>query len=86
MQKVQLLSMSMRNILSVARIENGAPPGEVPFVRCEDQDAYTAPWQRSTGVTQFGFYLAGPGEEVLDIQAEQLLEQLREASGLEAST
>jgi hypothetical protein len=84
-QKVQLLSMSMRNVLSAARIRNGAPPRDVPFFRCEDPKCYGDPWKRSTGVTEFGLHLNGPGEAVLQVSKERLLDRMREASGLKGA-
>jgi len=81
-QKVQLLAMSMKNILSAAKIRNGVPGSTVQFHRFPEAEAYEMPWQRPTGVTHFSMNLGGPGEQVTQITSEQLLDHLREASGL----
>lgn len=50
---LQLVSMSLSNVIAALKIVNGIPPSQVKFVRPAEPDAFERPWQISTGVTSF---------------------------------
>jgi hypothetical protein len=45
-----LTYMSIRNVLSFLRIENGDPPGECKFMNPDTSEAFRTPWAESIGV------------------------------------
>lgn len=81
-KKVQLLSTSMSNVLAAARVQNGIPGSEVKFYRLEDPDDYSDPWSQTTGVTGYSFAVVEPPSTVQEIEKEDVMEKMREASGL----
>lgn len=84
--KIQLLSMSMENILAATRVHNGAAANTILFHRPQDPAAFDAPWTKSTGVTGFNMNLAGPGLGVQHIPRVQVEARMREASGFNDSS
>ncbi|BBN90236.1 hypothetical protein [Azospira sp. I09] len=48
---LQLVSMSLGNVISALKIVNGIPPSDVQFFRPIEPDAFEKPWQVSVGVT-----------------------------------
>ncbi len=50
---LQLVSMSLKNVIAALKIVNGIQPSQVQFVRPAEPDAFERPWQVSTGVTSF---------------------------------
>ena len=45
-----LTYMSIQNVVSFLRIENGDPPGQCRFVNPDTRDAFRTPWAESMGV------------------------------------
>lgn len=80
--KVQHLCTSMENVLGAARVRSGEAAEKIQFHRPQDPSAFDAPWRKSTGITGFGMSLAGPGEGVAGILADEVEAMMREASGL----
>lgn len=50
---LQLISMSLSNIISALKIENGIDASKVQFIRPLELDAFERPWQISSGITSF---------------------------------
>lgn len=50
---LQLVSMSLSNVVSALKIVNGVSPSDVEFVRPVEKDAFERPWQLTPGVTSF---------------------------------
>lgn len=50
---LQLVSMSLSNVIAALKIVNGMPPSHVQFVRPVEDDAFERPWQVTIGVTSF---------------------------------
>lgn len=50
-QLLQLVSMSLSNVIAALKISNGIQPSQVQFVRPTEADAFERPWQISMGVT-----------------------------------
>lgn len=53
--QIQLIQMSINNIISSLMVLNGAPPGTCKFIRPVDDDAFLAPWLYNTGVGSVNF-------------------------------
>jgi len=50
---LQLVSMSLSNVVSALRIANGVSPADVKFVRPVEKDAFERPWRLTPRVTSF---------------------------------
>ena len=50
---LQLVSMSLNNVIAALKIVNGIQPSQVQFVRPAEPDTFEKPWQVSTGITNF---------------------------------
>ncbi len=48
---LQLVSMSLGNVIAALKIVNNIPPSDVQFFRPIESDAFEKPWQTSIGVT-----------------------------------
>ncbi len=48
---LQLVSMSLENVIAALKIVNDMPPSDVQFFRPIESDAFEKPWQVSIGVT-----------------------------------
>jgi len=82
--KLQILVVSMTNILAALQVRNGAAPGTVLFNRLVNAEDYWKPWSKSVGAISSGFYLEGPGDGVGGITLKMLRERLEQASGFAA--
>ncbi len=54
-QALQLVSMSIGNVISYVRILHGVDPKTVPFTRPQESKFFHAPWQNSVSVTSGSF-------------------------------
>src|SRR2546428_5404975 len=63
-QAIQLVAMSINNIVGRLRILNGTQPSTVRFERPEDPAAFEAPWQWAIGLKQGSFEIVVDPAEV----------------------
>ncbi len=75
-QAVQLLSLSIANVVGALRILGGAKPSTIRFHRPENPDAFEAPWRWSVGVTETSMELSIDLAEVVFVSRKQLLSEL----------
>jgi hypothetical protein len=75
-QAMQLVSVSVGNVIGALRVVNGAKAGTVKFERPEDPKAFDAPWQWSTGLTQGSFEILVDEAEVACSSRAALLAEL----------
>lgn len=76
-QAIQLVSMSINNVVGGLRILNGTRPSTVRFERPEDPAAFEAPWQWPVGVTRSSFDLVIDPTAVNCVPRASLLAELR---------
>jgi hypothetical protein len=74
---IQLISMSINNIVSALKIVNGAKAEDCKFLRPQDDEEFDKPWHHSPGVTNCSLDFVIKDEEVTAITKEELLEKLR---------
>jgi hypothetical protein len=77
-QVVQLVSMSINNIVGGIRILNGTQPSTARFERPEDPAFFEAPWQWPVGLTHGSFqFVIDPSE----IQCKSRADLVKELEG-----
>lgn len=78
---LQLISISIHNIISALRIWHGVEPKTVPFLRPVDRDAFLAPWRQSGGVMQMSFGLPIEEAEIRRFSDDEIRDALEQESG-----
>lgn len=76
---LQLLSMSIQNIVGYLRVQNGAPPTSVKMTWPSDSDAFSLPWQKVPGVLTFSMNETVAEEHVVLLSRKDLKRRLDEA-------
>jgi hypothetical protein len=77
---LNLIALSIKNVVSFLRISNGADPKTVEFTRPSDDDYFHKPWQRSLGVVSNSIDSVVPEEEIYRASAEEILKRLEPPS------
>lgn len=75
---IQLISMSIKNIVSALKIANGSNPATNKFVRPTEDDDFKKPWMYSSGVTVCSLDLVIDESEVIPTTRKELLDRLKE--------
>ena len=75
---IQLVSMSINNIVSALKIANGATAGTCKFLRPEEDEDFDTPWSYSTGVTSCNMDFVINEGDVVSTTRKELLERLNE--------
>lgn len=75
---IQLVSMSINNIVSALKIANGATAGACQFQRPEDDADFDKPWAYCSGVTSCNMDFAINEDDVVSTTRKELLERLNE--------
>jgi hypothetical protein len=76
---LQLVSMSIKNVVSALRIANGASPGTCRFHRPTDDSDFDRPWSYSPGVLHCSFDFDIPEDQVRAVKRAELLQILAKA-------
>lgn len=71
---LQLISMSIRNVVSSLEILNGVKPSEVRFCRPSEDDDFDRPWEHSPGLLNMNVDLVLPEGESMKTTKQQLLD------------
>ena len=77
-QAIQLVAMSINNVVGGLRILNGAQPSTVRFERPEDPGFFEAPWQWPVGLIQGSFEFVIDSTEVECTSRAALLKDLED--------
>lgn len=75
---IQLVSMSITNIVSALQIANGAKAGTCQFLRPEEDADFEKPWSYSPGVTSCNMDFVINENDVVSTTRKELLEKLNE--------
>ncbi|RQW82350.1 MAG: hypothetical protein EHM79_18530 [Geobacter sp.] len=75
---IQLVSMSINNIVSALKIANGAKAGTCQFLRPEEDADFERPWSYCPGVTSFNMDFFIKESDVKSTTREELLKNLNE--------
>jgi len=75
-QAIQLISISINNVLGALRILNGTQPSTVRFERPEDPSAYEAPWQWPVGLKRGSFAFVIDPAEIKCVTRASLVSEL----------
>lgn len=75
---IQLVSMSITNIVSALKIANGAGAGTCQFLRPEEDADFDKPWSYSPGVTSCNMDFVINDSDVVATTRKELLEKLNE--------
>ena len=70
---LELLSESIKNVLSFLRILNGVDPAVVPFFYPTDLNEFREPWRRSVGVTSWNMDNVVAQTDILPLTPEEIL-------------
>jgi len=79
-QRLQLIQMSIGNVVGALRIMNGSAPDTIQFHRPEDPSAFETAWNWSVGVTSINMDTLIEDSDVAPTTTEELLREL-EARG-----
>ncbi len=80
-QALQLISLSLNNIVGCLRIANGAAPGTIRFDRPEDPSAFEGPWSWPVGVTSGAMNFVIDDADVDQTSADALRSELEARTG-----
>lgn len=72
---LQLISMSIRNIISCLEILNGAKPSEVRFLRPSEDEDFDRPWEYTPGILNMNVDFVLPEGDALKTTKEQLMDE-----------
>lgn len=75
---IQLVSMSITNVVSALKIANGAQSGTCQFLRPEEDADFEKPWSYSPGVTSCNMDFIINDNDVIPTTRKELLEKLSE--------
>ena len=76
---LQLVSMSVTNIISALKIANGTQPGTCKFLRPQEDSDFEKPWSYSPGVTIFNMDFVISEGQVSSVTKSELLKILTDA-------
>lgn len=76
-QKLQLVSFSINNVVGALRCLAGAPPNTIRFLRPEDSAAFEQPWRWHVGVHASDFDLVIDSQDVDPVSRATLLQELQ---------
>lgn len=76
-QAIQLVSISINNVVGGLRILNGIQPSTVRFERPEDPAFFEAPWQWPVGLTHGSFEFVIEASEIKCASRSELLRELQ---------
>lgn len=77
-QALQLISISIGNLISYLRILHGVDPKTVPFRRPQDSEFFHAPWQNSVSVTSASFDTIVAEQHIHRFSNDEILAQLEQ--------
>lgn len=80
-QALQLISISIGNVISYVRVQHGVDPRTVPFTRPQDSEYFHAPWQTSVGVTSASLDMIVDEQHIRRFAADEILVQLKQITG-----
>jgi hypothetical protein len=72
-QALQLISISLNNILGFLKILNGQDPKQTLFLRPEDPEFFTAPWRWSTGIDEMSINEVIEETDIKRLTTEEIL-------------
>lgn len=75
--QLQLVYMSINNVVSGLKVVNGKSAGSCKFLRPQDDTDFDAPWQYSTGVTSMNFDHVLDPERLPPVTKAEILAKLR---------
>ncbi len=75
---IQLVSMSINNIVSALKIANGKTAETCKFLRPEEDDFFDKPWSYGTGVISCNIDFVISEDDVFSTTRKELLERLNE--------
>jgi hypothetical protein len=75
---LQLCQMSINNVVSGLKVENGSPASECQFQFPSADDDFTRPWGYSTGVTNMSFDFFLDEGQLPELSKADILKALRE--------
>jgi hypothetical protein len=73
---LQLISMSIANVIGTLKILNGVSPSEITFIRPESDEAFAAPWGQEPPVNNL-VRRTQPGFDIPYLSKQDLLEAIR---------
>ncbi|MDP2278554.1 MAG: hypothetical protein Q8K51_10055, partial [Nitrospirota bacterium] len=76
---IQLISMSITNVVSALKIANGSNPATNKFVRPTEDDDFKKPWMYSPGVTVCSLDFVIDESKAIPATRKELLDKLKEA-------
>jgi len=82
----QLISMSIRNIVSALQIVNGIEANTVQFQRPIDDNAFEKPWEFHTGVISCNIDYAIDEQCIIPTTKEELLKKINTRQGLRGNS
>nr|WP_320115530.1 hypothetical protein [uncultured Desulfuromonas sp.] len=77
---LNLISISINNIVSFLKMSSGSEPQEVIFNRPEDPNYFESPWKFCVGVTSSNFDFIIPENEINNFTSEEILEVIKQES------
>jgi hypothetical protein len=75
---LQLIQMSINNVISALKVENGVRADECQFQTLSDDEDFMRAWSYSTGVTTMNFDFVLDENELPEVTKADILKQLRE--------
>ena len=75
---VQLIQLSINNVISALKVANGVPANECQFQTLGDDEDFMRAWSYSTGVTNMNFDFALDENELPEVTKADILKKLRE--------
>lgn len=76
---LQLVYMSLNNVISALRIVNGWSASECKFLRPENDEDFNEPWRHTPGVTSINFDHVIDEKNTVSITKQELLERIHGA-------
>lgn len=84
-QALQLVSISINNVLSSVKIWHGVDPKTVLFIRSAENKDFEAPWQRSVGAFEMAIDVPIDEASICRYSRKELLEVRKKASAWRVS-
>ena len=80
---IQMVSMSISNLVSSLKVLNGAEASTCKFVRPENNDGFDQAWAHGVGLTHASFNFVVDESNTRPVSKDQLIEYLSEATATE---
>ena len=74
---LQLIQLSINNVISALKVENGVPANECQFQALGDDEDFMRAWSHSTSVTNMNFDFVLDENELPEVTKSDILKQLR---------